>query len=869
MSREYDKNDRPSARYVNAGGRDSDIHKEADGDLDQLHEFSIKLLNAASLQDAIDLAGSQIIDITQAQSVSIFLLDLDGSCILRSHKVSSGVPTLHDLLPVPESLTWTIQRTGQTLFISGLEGDEEEVPPELYNCGIRAIIGLPLQVGSGIPLGVLHLAYTSPHSYCDQEINKLKCYSLQISLGIEYLNLVEENRRKEMDLNLIIDTSHLVISTLDLEELIQQVAVRMVWVLGMNSCAVSTFHRDPDRLRLLAEYSVLGDRLDKSLYRERTLANYPLLSEALRNNEPKISRLNDPEAKKEEVELLKERGGSLLLMLPLKAGGEPVGLLELYSQREDFQISTSGLKRMRALSEQVALAVVNSRHYQEEQRARSMAETLRSATSALTSTLEVSQVLNLILENIQKVVHYDSGSLMLLEKNVFSVAAVRGHPSPQEALNIRLDLEKDELSSLVYSSKGSIIIPDAQKDPRFHSLGKSDHVRGWMCIPMISRGEVIGLLTLDSRKEDAYSDMDAKMALTFAGHAALAVSNARLYQQEQDHRALAEVLREISLVLLSRSLDPEAVLQILLEQIEQVIPFDTGAVLIVEDEIARVACHRGFDKHGEHRLKELFIPVEQTPNLKVIAETRRSHSIPNVNTYPGWVHWSPSESIVSWVGAPLIGRERVLGFLSLGKTEPHYYTEKHIATMEMLASHASLALLNAYAYHEAEQASITDFITNTYNHRFFQQQLRQALKHSNLRSQSLGLLMIDLDHFKIVNDNYGHQCGDMILKIIASRLKEQLRTGDILARYGGEEFAVILPGSSEEACLAAAERLRKATAQNIIFGDNEISITVSIGVTMYPKHALNAQKLISAADHALYLAKESGRNKVCIFQPDS
>jgi diguanylate cyclase (GGDEF)-like protein len=127
-----------------------------------------------------------------------------------------------------------------------------------------------------------------------------------------------------------------------------------------------------------------------------------------------------------------------------------------------------------------------------------------------------------------------------------------------------------------------------------------------------------------------------------------------------------------------------------------------------------------------------------------------------------------------------------------------------------------------------------------------------------------------LDHFKQVNDNYGHQIGDIVLQQVAQRLRRILRRTDFLARYGGEEFIVLAPQTPADRALILAERLRQVIAESPIpVADNfQIHITISIGVAVFPNHAQNESELIGAADSALYKAKQMGRNRVCMFEPE-
>jgi diguanylate cyclase (GGDEF)-like protein/PAS domain S-box-containing protein len=156
-----------------------------------------------------------------------------------------------------------------------------------------------------------------------------------------------------------------------------------------------------------------------------------------------------------------------------------------------------------------------------------------------------------------------------------------------------------------------------------------------------------------------------------------------------------------------------------------------------------------------------------------------------------------------------------------------------------------------------------DALTGLYNRNFLESNMRRELILARRHDHHVGVIMADLDHFKRVNDDYGHQAGDEVLRFFGELIKGHCRGSDIYCRYGGEEFLLILPGMTEEATLQRAEQLRRAMAETTVkFGAIEIAITASFGVAVYPKDGKRGEELIAAADKALYAAKDAGRNQV-------
>ncbi len=168
---------------------------------------------------------------------------------------------------------------------------------------------------------------------------------------------------------------------------------------------------------------------------------------------------------------------------------------------------------------------------------------------------------------------------------------------------------------------------------------------------------------------------------------------------------------------------------------------------------------------------------------------------------------------------------------------------------------------------ELEEASRTDGLTQLYNRRHWQDRLDEEFSRSRRYQHPMTLILFDLDHFKSINDNYGHLAGDAILVRVSEIVRKALRDSDIAGRYGGEEFAIILPSTDMSGSLVVAERLRKNIEESkVTFDGQEIPFTSSFGVAEFNDQLTDSDKLIASADDALYQAKENGRNQVVVFQ---
>jgi diguanylate cyclase (GGDEF)-like protein len=184
-----------------------------------------------------------------------------------------------------------------------------------------------------------------------------------------------------------------------------------------------------------------------------------------------------------------------------------------------------------------------------------------------------------------------------------------------------------------------------------------------------------------------------------------------------------------------------------------------------------------------------------------------------------------------------------------------------IGTTERFAAHGALALRNAWLLEEVRDLAANDPLTGLSNRMTFGDSLDRELARARRDGGEVTLVLLDLDHFKQLNDTRGHQAGDEVLRCTAVTLREHQRVYDIAARYGGEEFALIAPGLSARDATVIAERLREAIAEN------GCGVTASVGVATYPRDASGADALVAAADEALYQSKHDGRNRVTQAPP--
>jgi diguanylate cyclase (GGDEF)-like protein len=258
-----------------------------------------------------------------------------------------------------------------------------------------------------------------------------------------------------------------------------------------------------------------------------------------------------------------------------------------------------------------------------------------------------------------------------------------------------------------------------------------------------------------------------------------------------------------------------------------------------------------------------IVPVSQT----VLGRAFREGMVQEVDVdhrHSSAAWFGDEAGIHSQAAVSLRTGETIIGVIVMASEGRRELNAAELERLSVLANQSSLSLQNALLHAELERLSMTDRLTDLYNHGYFEQRLAEEFTRAARFRHLLSLIMLDIDNFKVFNDTFGHPRGDVLLKAVSSVIRENLRSMDVAVRYGGEEFVVVLPETDNVGALAVAERIRAGVESMRLEGPNsEVEIeTISVGVSTFPDHASSAMALLEAADAAMYRAKRAGKNRV-------
>ena len=384
----------------------------------------------------------------------------------------------------------------------------------------------------------------------------------------------------------------------------------------------------------------------------------------------------------------------------------------------------------------------------------------------------------------------------------------------------------------------------------------------WHSLLLFSlRNAVAGKLLVDTAPPSSvvYGSADERLAIfivvlwlvAISTSTLSAINERELRRRRGDLEALTSLAEQIE-----RTDDSSSVARTLLDAAIATFGFPRGVVLASAEGHLPLLASYGLDEELARR------PGRPGPSA-VIAQAHEQKGTVLVRgldpTADPWLaRLLPGATNV--VVVPLSAEGRSLGALAVEYTGGARIQRRIVSGLERSASYAALALRNAWLLEQVQRLAATDGLTKIANRRTFEATLEREVARATRSAEHVSLVMVDIDHFKRLNDEHGHQAGDEVLRNVAAALSCECRDFDTAARYGGEEFAIILPGCGPDEALDIAERLRRSVS----IAPSIVPVTASAGVATYPSHAGDADTLVRAADEALYASKHAGRDRTSL-----
>lgn len=667
--------------------------------------------------------------------------------------------------------------------------------------------------------------------------------------------LMDAERARARQMEVLFAITQAALKTTNPQEILQVLANRLGELLQADGAFLNLWDEDSQRPLPGAAYGGLSDA-----YTSFTLepGEQTMTDSVLRACQVLVAEdaLNTPYLSPRIASLFSARS---MLGVPLIANGRKLGAAVVaFEHPHHFTPEEVAISEQAA--GQISLALAKAQLYQAEKRRVAELSALQSVSQIVSSSLELKEVFESVVKVLQSTFGYAFVSIFYLKGDCLYLGAQVGYPV--DLMHKEIPLSKGILGRCVRTRQVQFV-RDVTQDPDF--LQASYEVGSEIAIPLLKDQEVLGAFNVESAHP--LSKADQELLLAFASQVAIAINNARQYQAERDHRHLAEAFREISLAM-SKNLDFDILLDHMLEEIKRVVPYDSACILLVNEcgqqaRVMRMADYGYPWTRDSAEIAAITFDLHQTATLSTMKETRRALIIADTAAYPGWIQTETPLPIRSWVGAPIIIQDKVAAFLSLNKAMAGFFTQEHADRLTILASQAAVAFENARLYADVQRLAIVDELTGLYNRRGFFEMGRRELDRAIRYKRPLSILFIDVDNFKMFNDAYSYAVGDQVLKLLAGCLRANTREVDLVARIMGDEFVILTPEIDMLAARKVAERVRRSIKGLAIpIDDEEVAITVSIGVCQRTLQSPDLETLVDQAGLSLHEAKQKGKDRV-------
>ena len=479
---------------------------------------------------------------------------------------------------------------------------------------------------------------------------------------------------------------------------------------------------------------------------------------------------------------------------------------------------------------------------------------LYDASQAVLSTFDLDEVLQQILIIARDYFHLQNVAILLLDKESGELYVRRqvGWDEGQDKARVKLG---NGITGAAAQQKRPVYAPDVTKDPRYIMASKT--TRSELAVPLMVRDQVVGVLDCQSDNLNHFDSETVDMLTLFSTQASMALQNARLYSLERRRASQLEAINAIAQQT-TAVLDLKELLSKVCLLIQHAFQVSHVSVLLKdEDDLVLRASHGKLTPRVPEGGR---LPADAGPWGRALEAGK---TLVENNAKAASDSWSLPSKPIRACAFPWCRSDKLWACWCWTATSAGAFQSNDTQPLESVADICANAIQNAHYVDRVKQLAYLDGLTGIFNRRFFELRMAEEIERARRFDSGMGVIMIDIDQFKRLNDEFGHLLGDEVLRQVSSILHQQLRKIDVVCRYGGEEFAILLSQTSPQHSLAVAEKLRRMV-ETWQFPGVPRPVTISAGTANYPDHGTTRDELVKAADAGLYAAKQSGRNRVCL-----
>jgi len=549
------------------------------------------------------------------------------------------------------------------------------------------------------------------------KVRALEVFADQAALTIYQFRLAQQAQTQVLRLTVLSEISQSINQSLDIEDLLNAIVEQLRQAFKFRRASITLREGERTHVRV----SVRDERWGETVQNDGVSPLEDLAFEQIvRQGVPYriVGKLSDDSARADEKKLLAD-GIHSYVCLPLAMWGRCFGVLSLAAEyAHAFQPNDADF--LLQLAGHIGGAVWNALLYEVEQRRRHLADALVRLSKTINSTLDLNEVLDLALQQLARVVNYDSAAIMLVEGMNLRITAARGFEENEKVTGSVFRWEENNIAHQTMQAREARVVGDVQLLPEWghdrDDVEGAHTIHAWVGSPLLVRNTSIGILTINKNERDFFTDEDGETVGAFASQIATAIYNARLYESEQRRRQTAAALAELAQIV-NATLELDDVLRLALGQLSNVVQYDTATIFLVDGPNLVIAACAGFSQ-PERLLGNVIAPDRANVGYQTLL-TKRTRVISDVTTDAEWGDFQDDllemQAIRSWIGAPLIVRGQAIGIVTIDKDEPAFYTDEDGDTATAMAAQIATAIANArlFAATQTQRDRLAAILTDT------------------------------------------------------------------------------------------------------------------------------------------------------------
>ena len=828
-----------------------------------LAEIELSINQESELQKVLDKIVSETQRLVTPAGHSIIVLwDEENQVYTAGASTSAQFPTgyiLDRLRKEGGASQWIIKHI-QPMVERDVRKPEFALPnPIMIEGGLRSYAGVPLSA-EGKALGVLYALDQQCRDYSNDVVDFLVALASRAAIAIVKVKLYEAERAQRAQAETLREAGAIVAETLRQNEAIERILRELARVIPYDSACVLLL-RDgyleivggngwlDEQAVVGLTFPIPGDNPNTVVILKR---RHLVLSDARQEYAPFQQPPHDHIRS--------------WLGVPLIVHDTVIGMLAL-DKKEVNYFTPRHAELALAFADQVAVAIENARLFETTQQNAFEAKTARDILHRLTSVQDLIEAFPEVTEGLKAFTKCTRITLALLssDQETFTMVAL---DQPRAELSQGVTMPAIATSAAEDILAGRIhFTPDLSEEIHFpaEKILYEGGTRARMNIPLQTPDGIIGALNFSWDELQVFKKEQIPILSQIADAIALAVQKERLYKAQREWVDKLEELRA-AVAKISSQLELPLFLDTVLERAVFLINATAGEFGTFHEErnLIEISAYHNMDRDYRGSTIHLGEGV-----IGHVARTQAPLILHDYKQFEGRFSKFDDGPWRGMIASPIMLRDKLLGVIVLADTRPERnFSSSDLQLLRLFSDQIAISLENARLFQEVQTLATIDELTGILNRRRMFELGKIEFEKARRYSIPLSAIMIDIDHFKKINDTFGHITGDQVMRILARRCQQIIRGTDVFGRYGGEEFTILLPHTDKANTLLLAERLRTHIAHTPFQTERgEISITISLGVATLTEDIIDLASLIDRADTALLVAKNLGRNRIEEYQP--